>query len=469
MYTTLQNLREEFIKATKTVLKENISSNPSTLDANRDRITNAYNLLINEIRHVYPKSTEKDKSTLIQLFNTSREKVARAYATLNCPYYIPDNIEHNIDKSAYSFVHQAENPCHSNPNISTTSSKFNLNLPSTSFSEPPQTCDSVENSTTSNQKNNPVDINPNNINAMADLSPVEFLKLCSSTINKNFSGDPLTLQSFIDSIELLQTMATNINLMGILVKFVRCKLEGKARESINETHITIGEIINQLKNKIKCENSKVIEGRMQALRADRVPLQDFSAKADALAESFRRALVMEGIPSEKAQEMTIDKTVEMCRASARSDLAKAVLASSSFKDPKEVVAKFLVEISSESKEKQVLAFKSQKGKHYQNNKNKNNNTNKNYHSRNNNSNNRQYNQNNRQNSYSHNNNNQHNRYNSRNNSNYSRSNNSQYQYNSNQPRQNIRYMENSVAPQWQQNQQRLGEEEQFSNQSYQQQ
>lgn len=39
---------------------------------------------------------------------------------------------------------------------------------------------------------------------------------------------------------------------------------------------------------------------------------------------------MEGISANKAQEMTIDTTVEMCRASPRSDLVKAILASTHF-------------------------------------------------------------------------------------------------------------------------------------------
>lgn len=95
---------------------------------------------------------------------------------------------------------------------------------------------------------------------------------------------------------------------------------------------------------------------MQALKADRVPLQDFSKKAEELAESFRRALVMEGIPSEKAREMTVAKTVQMCRASARSDLTKSVLASSTFREAKDVVAKFVIEINEETKEKQVLMW-----------------------------------------------------------------------------------------------------------------
>lgn len=84
---------------------------------------------------------------------------------------------------------------------------------------------------------------------------------------------------------------------------------------------------------------------MQALKADSVYLQDFSKKAWELAENFKRALVMEGIPSEKSREMTVAKTVQMCRASARSDLTKSALASSSFQEAKDVGARFVIEIN----------------------------------------------------------------------------------------------------------------------------
>lgn len=96
---------------------------------------------------------------------------------------------------------------------------------------------------------------------------------------------------------------------------------------------------------------------MRALRTDKHSLQDFTKKANELAEGFRRALVLEGIPSAKAEEMTVEKTIELCRANARTDLVKAVLSSSSFQDHKEVVAKFVVEINNQSQEKQVLAYR----------------------------------------------------------------------------------------------------------------
>lgn len=331
MGDNLRLLREEYINALKTVLKENISTNP-TLDANKNRIINSYNYLILELRKLYPTFNDVDRSVLKDIFLKSKDRLGRAFVVLNCDYSIPADI--------YSLVvPEIRDSC--------IAQSFDNEAGTSNTDIPSQNNINISN----------FDIT-NNPSEMANLSPVDFLRLCSPTINKNFNGDPLSLQSFIDSVDLLRTLAADQNLINILIKFILSKLEGKADS-----------IINQLKAKIKYENSKVIEGRMQALRADRVKLQDFSQKADELAECFQRALVMEGIPVEKAQELTVDRTVEMCRASARSDVAKSVLASSSFKDPKEVVAKLLIEMNSENKEKQVLSFRTSQNKHLQRNSN----------------------------------------------------------------------------------------------------
>lgn len=201
---------------------------------------------------------------------------------------------------------------------------------------------------------------------MTDLSKSEFLRLSAGQINKNYSGDPLSLKSFVDSLNLLSELATTADLKKLLISFALTKLEGRARETVSETPGSLQDIIKALENKIKPENSKIVEGKLTALRVDRVPLQDFTDKTNELAESLRRALVIEGIPSDKADEMVIEKTVEVCRANARTDLVRSVLASTKFTNFKEVVAKFVIEINTQTQEKQILAYRT----HGQNNNNR---------------------------------------------------------------------------------------------------
>lgn len=57
---------------------------------------------------------------------------------------------------------------------------------------------------------------------------------------------------------------------------------------------------------------------MLALKVDRSKMVDFNQQAETLAEAMQRSLIIEGISQAKAREMTIEKTVEVCRNAARS-------------------------------------------------------------------------------------------------------------------------------------------------------
>lgn len=185
-----------------------------------------------------------------------------------------------------------------------------------------------------------------------------FISMCANILRENYDGNPLSLQSFFDKIDLIQDL-TDANLTVTLVSFVKSKLEGKAREALPENVSTIDQIKTALKNKIKPDNSKVVAGKIAALQVRNNNYADFAKQSEELADALERSLVIEGITKDKAHEMAIEQTINVCRLNARSDLVKSILASTSFSDPKDVVAKLVVEQTNETKEKQVLAFQYQ--------------------------------------------------------------------------------------------------------------
>lgn len=123
------------------------------------------------------------------------------------------------------------------------------------------------------------------------------------------------------------------------------RLEGNAREAIIAPPEKPNDIITQLKAFIKTESSKVIEGRMLALRADKTSLTKFAERAEEFAEQFRRSLCVEGFSKQKAKELSVEKTVELCRKTARSETVTAIIASTKFNEAKKVIAKMIVEIN----------------------------------------------------------------------------------------------------------------------------
>lgn len=233
---------------------------------------------------------------------------------------------------------------------------------------------------------------------MAPITEIDFLRLCGNQINKSYAGDPLALNSFINSVKLLQKVQGDH--AALLQQFVLSKLESRALEAIPPNPANVDAILDALSNVIKPDDSKVIEGRMMALRIDKTKVQDFTKQAEDLAEALERSFISKKIPQDQAKQMTIDKTVEMCRNSARSDLVKTVLAATPFKEPKEVIAKFVVEGANELKDKQILAYRQQNrsnnyrgGRNYRNNRDRND---RNWRNRNNNGN---YNNNGQKNNY----------------------------------------------------------------------
>lgn len=137
------------------------------------------------------------------------------------------------------------------------------------------------------------------------------------------------------------------------MKYVKAKCEGRAREIVNDVN-TIEDFRNVLRENIFPENSKVIEGRIISLRYAYSRQEEFATKAEELADALRRTLIIEGMTAAKANEISIDKTVQLCRKSANSDLVKSVLASTAFRTPKEVIAKMITESDTHVKEQQIL-------------------------------------------------------------------------------------------------------------------
>lgn len=187
-----------------------------------------------------------------------------------------------------------------------------------------------------------------------NMDQTAFLNFAAKQIPQNYSGNPLELRAFVNSIKLLKQLGPTHH--DMLKTFVLTKLAGKALEVIPLEPATFDAIVNALEANIKPESTKVIEGKMMALKLDQAKSTEFTKQAEKLAESLQRSLIVEGISQEKAKSMAIEKTVEMCRQTTSSNLVRSVLASSTFKNPEEVVAKFVVETANDQKEKQILRF-----------------------------------------------------------------------------------------------------------------
>lgn len=309
---SLGELHQEVLNETKKVLKTNISKNLETLKSYKINLKIKYNNYISFVHGVWNALDNESKFTLHEQITSVRNKVRLCYDKLQIPLlhapYILDFINY-VDT----------------------------------------------------ENNTPVDTDSADIiadihNIFHEMDEHTLLKLCSSHINKPYAGDPLGLKSFVDSIRLLSTFATTENLRVLLVSFIKTRIEAKARDFINDTHNNTALIIEALQTNIKFDNSKVIEGRMLSITNYNMTGEDFANKVEELSDAFRRSLIIEGISPNKATEMAVDKTVELCRKNTSNSTVKAVLAATKFESSKEVVAKLVTETSIAKNEHSVLRF-----------------------------------------------------------------------------------------------------------------
>lgn len=415
-----KELREKFTEVWKRIepyRRRNLTEDEKLLGDYRRDIVDAYNNLVSYICDFYSVLSDEDQKILRDRIIFSKEKVVESFQLLNLHYEWPEDIFSQIVRENISQIdHENSDLDQSKPSV---------------VQDDTQSVDSVN-------QNYTIDSEPSD-DDMA-LTKAEYMTLMAQQIPQPFTGEAVALKTFINSVDYLKEAATG-DQISLLKSFILTKLQGKALEIIPEDANTIDAIINALKAKIKPENSKVIEGRMMALRADKSNLQDYAKRAENLADCLKRSLILEGISVAKAQEMVIDKTIELCRANTTSPVVISILESAKFENAKEVVAKYIIQSNKSKHEQQILSFQKRQ-----------NNNNNQYGNRNNNNFNRnRQNFNRRSNSNGNNNYRNANRNNSNNQDNQNNSNNN-YRGNNNynnrrNNRRQVNVVENAGAPQ----------------------
>lgn len=217
-----------------------------------------------------------------------------------------------------------------------------------------------------NSSENDINLNENSGVTMPQTAQ-EFFKLAASVLNYKYDGDPLLRDSFIEDCELIESMAGAENEAHCL-KFIKSKMVGRARETLPEVVAAVKDITDELKKKIKSDSSTVVEGGLTALRVIKGNFTKFSEEAEKLVDAFRRSLRNEQFTKEKADEITIKKTQELCRRVAHSESVKSIIASKKFETPAEVIATLITEGDVARREKKEQEAYQKRSNHKNNNK-----------------------------------------------------------------------------------------------------
>lgn len=341
---TFKELLKEFYKIKKRILQNRpLTTNEFKINEYVKLLIETYNAVLTYTSLYDGTFSSETKLNIYKSLIHSRELLVRCFGKLDCKVRVPHDVllfelvDGNIEvESDSESIHKLETIDNSD-SYSSDEGNNKLGQPTVS--------------SLGGIGNEGEDLN------MATVERKKsFISMCSNIIRDNYDGNPLTLDSFLDKIHLIESL-TEEDLKPTLVFFIKSKLEAKAREALPENVESVSEIKQALKSRIKPDSSKVIAGRIVALNVKNNNYVEFSKQAEELADAFERSLVIEGITRNKAHEMAIAETVSMCRLNAKTDLVKSILASSSFADPKEVIAKLVVEQATERKEQQILTFR----------------------------------------------------------------------------------------------------------------
>lgn len=85
------DLKKEFLLATKTILKEEISKNLSTLESNKIRIVNSFNKYIDYISPFYPTFETEAKKEVRDEIIALRSKLQNCYNKLGLDNNLPED------------------------------------------------------------------------------------------------------------------------------------------------------------------------------------------------------------------------------------------------------------------------------------------------------------------------------------------------------------------------------------------
>lgn len=294
-------------------------------------VLDSYNALVIYAGIDYENKKKSTKEYVNSVLEANRTVLGDCFAKLKLPIVLPGKLLSNI--------HYLPPP----PNTSNSEKK-----PVETQNSETQTID--KNLTLVETQTDPIVAQSIQTQTTMAQTKFEFLKLAGSLINYKFEGDPLKLASFLADIDMVEDVADE-NMMATCVTFIKRCLSGRALEFIPEDADTIQKIKDALIDNIKPESSEVVEGKLMALRVKKGDFTEFTKEAEKLAEAFRRSLVVSGITKAKAQEMTIKKTIELCRKTARFETVKSVISSSKYDQPADVLATLVTQNDIAKKEK----------------------------------------------------------------------------------------------------------------------
>lgn len=186
---------------------------------------------------------------------------------------------------------------------------------------------------------------------------LRFMELCCNMKIEPFDGNPRNLESFIHSMTILESLATNDN-KELLRSFILSKLVGNACDAVTVNNGTIEDIKTSLRQSvISNESVDLIKAKMMTLSKMRCDDLNFVKKGKKLATSLYFTFIKDGIPPIKAKSFVVDCVTEMCINKTQSDYVKLLMETLITDDVNVIFAKFLTASNKSRNEDEIKSSK----------------------------------------------------------------------------------------------------------------
>lgn len=178
--------------------------------------------------------------------------------------------------------------------------------------------------------------NPREITKMPQTI-TEFLGL-ASRILPDFDGKPQNMQSFIDALNLVNSLKEDHE--TVAVNLIKTKLKGSSRALIS-TETTIQQIIDKLSSTIKGESTEVLTAKLLNVKQNNRSANEFTADIEELTKALSSAYIADGLPPSTAEKYSTQIAVKAMTKNASQEKVKLVMEAGNFATMNDAVAKFV--------------------------------------------------------------------------------------------------------------------------------
>lgn len=204
----------------------------------------------------------------------------------------------------------------------------------------------------------------NNHTTMAQ-TPIDFLNTAAKLI-PDFDGKPDNLRSFLDSLQLLDSIKGNHEALAI--NLIKTKLKGNARNLINNEN-TITEILNKLKTSVKGESVEVLTAKIMNIKQNNKTANVYCNEIETLTKSLETAYISDGLPTDIASKYSTQTAIKALTKNCTIDKVKLIMEAGQFNSMNEAISKFVNSCTEATGQQNAILYFKQKpnAKHYNRN------------------------------------------------------------------------------------------------------